>query len=69
MDSKGLPTKLVEFMSAPSPDIVLESHTLVHNPEDEKQTCGNGMLTFECLGKYLCIAYIECILLNYLYFS
>ena len=69
MDSKGLPTKLVEFMSAPSPDIVLESHTLVHNPEDEKQTCANGMLTFECLGKYLCIAYIECISLNYLYFS
>ena len=57
MDPKGLPTKLVEYMSAPSPNTVLESQALVYNPVDEKQTCANGMLTFECLGKYVCIAY------------
>ena len=48
----GLPTRLVDFMLAPSPDIVLESHALVHNPAVEKQTCANGMLTFGC-RKYL----------------
>ena len=52
MDPKGLPTKLVDFMSAPSPEIVLESHALVHNPVDEVPTCANGMLTFGCLGMY-----------------
>ena len=45
---KALPTNLVDFMSAPSPDIVLESHVLVHNPADEKQSCANGMFTFGC---------------------
>ena len=39
MDPKGLPTKLVEYMSAPSPNTVLESQALVYNPVDEKQTC------------------------------
>ena len=48
MNPKGSPTKLVEFMSAPSPDIVLESHALVHNPVDEIQTCASRMLTFGC---------------------
>ena len=55
----GLPTNLVDFMLAPSPDIVMESHALVHNPAVEKQTCANGMLTFGC-RKYLvdCNRYI-----------
>ena len=52
----GLPTNLVDFMSAPSPDIVMESHALVHNPAVEKQTCANGMLTFGC-RKYLILVY------------
>ena len=51
MDPNGLPTKLVEFMSAPSPDIVLESHALVYDPVDEIQTCGSGKMTFQCLSK------------------
>ena len=50
MDPKGSPTKLVEFMSAPSPDIVLESHALVYDPVDEIQTCGSGKMTFQCLS-------------------